>query len=250
MRHGRFVGYLAALLSVCGVTIADSQERELVTLTEDLKVERLTDNVWRHISYDEVEGFGRVPGNGLLVISGAAAALIDTPWTDDQTRRLFRWASERHSATITTVIATHSHADCMGGLAAAHQLGASSYASAKTAEIARQDGKQVPQTTFTDELEVEVGSRKLKLHAAGPGHTVDNIVVWIPNDQILFGGCLVRSNQAKSLGFTGEADLKGWPRTIKSLLREYRDAQWVVPGHGAPGTTDMLRHTRTLLESE
>ncbi len=58
-------------------------DRELVSITEDLKVERLTDTVWRHISYVELEAFGRTPGNGLVVISGQTAALIDTPWTDD-----------------------------------------------------------------------------------------------------------------------------------------------------------------------
>ncbi len=222
-------------------------DRELVSITEDLKVERLTDTVWRHISYVELESFGRTPGNGLVVISGPTAALIDTPWTDDQTRDLFRWVGERLSAKITTVISTHSHQDCAGGLDAAHHLGAHSYAAKKTARFARRDGKPVPRTTFKRKLEVEVGSRTLELHAAGPGHAADNVVVWIPDEEILFGGCAVRSAGSKALGYTEEADLERWPRTIESLLADYGDARWIVPGHGSPGDAELLRHTLELL---
>ncbi len=224
-------------------------DRELVSITEDLKVERLTDGVWRHISYQVLERFGRTPGNGLIVVSGGTAALIDTPWTDQQTRDLFRWTREKLSAEITAVIATHWHQDCAGGLAAAHQLGAASYASKKTARLARRAGQPVPQTTFKRKLAVEVGSRRLELHAAGPGHTVDAIVVWIPDDETLFGGCLVRSARSTQLGYTDEADLEHWPRTIKTLLEDYGDARWIVPGHGAPGDAELLRHTLELLEN-
>ncbi len=235
------------ILCLPATLVAQAQETDALRINDDLRLERLTDGVWRHVSYDEVEGFGRVPANGLLVVSGKAAALIDTPWTEDQTRELFRWAAERLSAEITVVIATHWHQDCAEGLAAAHQLGARSYASKKTAKLARRAGNPVPQTTFKQTLEVEVGSRKLKLHAAGPGHTVDTIVAWIPDDGILFGGCLVRSATSKTLGYTREADLERWPRTIETLLENYGDARWIVPGHGRPGDAALLHHTLELL---
>ncbi len=235
--------------TVATVFAAQGREQPTEALSEDLRVERLTDGVWRHIWYRNIEGFGPSSGNGLVVISGEVAALIDTPWTEQQTRDLFRWVSKRLSAEITVVIATHSHPDCLGGLAAAHQLGARSYASKKTAKLARRGGKPIPKTTFKDTLEIEVGSRKLKLHAAGPGHTADNIVVWIPDQEILFGGCLVRSGSSKHLGYTKEADLERWPRTIETLIKEYGTARRIVPGHGAPGDAELLRHTLELLEN-
>ena len=235
-------------LTVAFVTQGQTNETE--TLNEDLKVQKLTDSVWHHTSYHEVEGFGRVPANGILMVSGNSAALIDTPWTDEQTLALFRWAEERLAAQIEVVVATHSHQDCAGGLAAAHRLGARSYASRRTARIAHRAGQPVPQTTFKRTLRVPVGSRQLKLHAAGPGHTADNIVVWIPEEKLLFGGCLVRSARAKGLGSTGEADLKRWPRTIRALLDAYSDARWIVPGHGSPGGVELLQHTLELLERQ
>ncbi len=240
---------LSWVLCLAPAVLAQDSQQISETLSDDLKVERLTEGVWRHISYDEVEGFGRTPGNGLVVVSGETAALIDTPWTGELTRQLMRWVEDRLQARVTDVIATHSHPDCMGGLAVAHELGARSFASARTAELARRDGEPVPETTFAETLEVEVGSRTLKLHYAGPGHTADNSVVWLPDDRILFGGCAVRSGASTQLGYTQEADLERWPRTIENLLEEYgADARWIVPGHGRPGGTELLDRTLELLE--
>ncbi len=242
---------LALLGALCLAPAVCAQEPERITetLNDDLRVEQLTGGVWRHVSYFDLETFGRSPGNGLVVVSGSAAALIDTPWTGEQTRDLFRWVEERLAAKITTVVATHSHQDCMGGLAAAHELGARSFASSKTAELARRGGLPVPAETFAEGREIEVGSRTLELHYPGPGHAADNSVVWIPDDRILFGGCAVRAGAATGLGYTAEADLERWPHTALTLLEAYRDARWVVPGHGPPGGAELLRHTLELLAS-
>ncbi len=211
-------------------------------------VEEIAPGVWRHVSYEELERFGRSPANGLVVVSGATAALIDTPWTDEQTRDLYEWVSRSLGASIETVVVGHSHADCAGGLEAAHELGAVSYSSAATAAISQREGKSVPQNTFTESLTVRVGSRELQLHFAGPGHTVDNIVVWIPDDLVLFGGCLVRSGSAKRLGYTDEAEISRWPETIRALFKRYESVRLVVPGHGSPGGRELLEHTLGLLK--
>jgi alkyl sulfatase BDS1-like metallo-beta-lactamase superfamily hydrolase len=47
-----------------------------------------------------------------------------------------------------------------------------------------------PTTTFDDRLELEVGGRKLVLLATPGGETTDSLVVWLPEDRILFTGNL------------------------------------------------------------
>jgi arylsulfatase A-like enzyme/glyoxylase-like metal-dependent hydrolase (beta-lactamase superfamily II) len=217
------------------------------TISESLEVERLAEGVWLHTSWHELEGFGRVPANGLVVVSDGEAALVDTPWTNDQTARLAAWADERLGARLTTVVPTHSHVDCMGGLAAAHERGARSWAHEQTVAFARRDGLPVPQESFEGEHDLQVGSRRLELRYVGPGHTADNIVVWVPDAKVLFGGDIVRSAGARSLGYTKEADLEAWPSSIETLAREYDDAALIVPGHGRPGGAGLLAHTRELL---
>jgi metallo-beta-lactamase class B len=217
------------------------------TIREDLEVERLAEGVWRHVSYEELEGFGRVPANGLVVVSDGEAALLDTPWTDDQTHALADWVEERLGARLTVVVPTHSHGDCMGGLAAAHDRGARSYASVKTVGIARDKGLPVPKESVDIERDIPLGSRVLEARFVGPGHTVDTLVVWLPAVRILFGGDLVRSAASRSLGFTEEADLEAWPASVEALRRAYGDAALIVPGHGRPGGDELLTHTLELL---
>ena len=224
-------------------------------LSDDLQVLQLTEGVWRFVSYQDQGGdWGRIAANGLVVVSdrpetGKVAALIDTPWTDEQTGLLFHWAEETLGAKITVVVPTHSHGDCLGGLGAAHTLGAHSYGHEKTAEFARRDGHPAPRTTFEDHLEIPLGERRLELRHLGPGHTVDNIVVWIPDEKILFGGCLVKAATSQDMGYIDEADLKAWPETIARVAAAFPDAALIVPGHGPPGGAETLRRTVELIEA-
>jgi hypothetical protein len=71
--------------------------------------ETLAENIYLHTGFHTLSGFGRVSGNGLLVVSGTSAALIDTPWTDELTAVLFDWVKKELGARIETVIPTHSH---------------------------------------------------------------------------------------------------------------------------------------------
>jgi metallo-beta-lactamase class B len=215
------------------------------TIVDGLEVELLGDGVWRHRSRHP--DLGR--GNGLVVVSGDEAALIDTPWTNEQTRRLLEWVSRTVGARVTKVVPTHAHPDNMGGLAAAHELGAASYANRKTAEFAKEKGSEVPQNVFEDSLDLTVGTRVLQLRFVGPGHTLDNIVVWIPDVEILFGGCLLRPAASKTLGYTKEADLERWPETIEKVIEDYGDAKRIVPGHGPPGGRELMDRTLELLRT-
>lgn len=218
-----------------------------VEIGAEVTVERIAEGVWLHASLHDVAPWGPVPANGIVVVQGDEAALVDTPWTDRQTAALLTWLATAGRVHVSTVVVTHAHEDCLGGLDAAHRAGARSYGLERTAELARRDGKAAPEVTFTDRLKLSVGGRPLELRHPGPGHTEDNIVAWVPDVGVLFGGCLVRSGTAESLGNTAEADLVRWPDTIRVLQEVYPEAAVVVPGHGRPGGRELLQHTLDLL---
>ncbi|HOZ15061.1 MAG TPA: hypothetical protein PK784_09755 [Tenuifilaceae bacterium] len=44
---------------------------------------------------------------------------------------------------------------------------------------------------------------------------VDNIVVWIPLEKILFSGCMAKSTNSTNLGNTVDGDLKAYSITIQ-----------------------------------
>lgn len=220
-----------------------------VSIHPDVQLKKLADGVWLHTTYQFMEDYGRVPGNGLLVVDGTNGVLVDLPWTNEQAALIFDWAKKELGVDIEAVIPTHSHSDCIGGLAEAHRRGAKSYAHEKTAAFAREKGEPVPQVTFKENLEVNCGSIKLIADYQGGGHTVDNIVVWLPARKILFGGCMVKSLYSKTLGYTKEADLKNWPRTLRKIKTKYSQACLVIPGHGDPGGLELLDHTLELLKT-
>ncbi|MDF5420511.1 GIM family subclass B1 metallo-beta-lactamase, partial [Vibrio sp. 1262-1] len=47
--------------------------------TKELKLKKLSDNVYQHISYKRVEPWGLIGASGLVVINGTEAHMIDTP---------------------------------------------------------------------------------------------------------------------------------------------------------------------------
>ncbi|MBV1911614.1 MAG: hypothetical protein KUG78_20145 [Kangiellaceae bacterium] len=51
----------------------------------------------------------------------------------------------------------------------------------------------------------------------GEGHTIDNLVVWLPQSKLLYGGCLIKSEKSKSLGYVAEASFDLWEGTIDTL---------------------------------
>lgn len=240
---------LVCVLIISGSFIYAQPAERIIKLAEDVEVRKLADGVWRHTTYYDIAGFQNVPANGLIVIDGPDAMMIDTPWTDEQTGMLFDWIVKEHKAAIKKVIPTHSHIDCTGGLAEAHRRKADSFAFDKTVEILKSTNKPVPKNWFTDRLCLSCGDTSVEFAFLGAGHTVDNIVAWIPKEKILFGGDIIRAQNARNLGNTAEADLDSWPKSLKKIKQAYPHAEIVVPGHGGHGGQSLIDHTIDLCNS-
>jgi len=221
-------------------------EAPSIRISDDVFVQPVADGVWVHTTYYDLPGYGRCPANGLLVVEGGEAMLIDLPWTDALTATLCDWIAESQGAVVKAVVPTHSHEDCMGGLAEAHRRGAMSYGLDKTVEIARHKGLPVPKIPYQLRTMVRCGRTVALVTYYGAGHTTDNVVAWLPRQGILFGGCLIKSLDSQSLGNTTDGDLDAYPATLRKVQTAYPHAQVVVPGHGAWGGLELIGHTLEL----
>jgi metallo-beta-lactamase class B len=219
---------------------------EPIRLSDDILLQPIAAGVWIHTTYFNLPTYGRYPANGLLVIDGKEALLIDLPWTDEQTAALLDWVTQSGGAVVKTVIPTHFHKDCMGGLAEAHRRGAVSYGLDKTIALARQKGLPVPQNPYSAATLLRCGGTTVCVMYPGPGHTTDNVVAWLPKQKILFAGCLVKSLDARSLGNTQDGDLAAYPTTVQKVRTAYPQARIVVPGHGDWGGPELIEHTARL----
>jgi len=239
------VGCIGVLLSGCQ-SAPVVPRAESIRISDDVFVQPLTAGVWVHTTYYDLPNYGRCPANGLAIVNGEDALLIDLPWTDELTATLCDWIEQNRHATVKTVVPTHFHQDCMGGLAEAHRRGATSYALDKTVEVARQQHLPVPQIPYHLRTMVRCGSTVALVTYYGAGHTTDNVVAWLPRQGILFGGCLIKSMNSQSLGNTTDGDLTAYPVTLQKVLLDYRRAKIVVPGHGDWGGPKLIEHTLEL----
>jgi glyoxylase-like metal-dependent hydrolase (beta-lactamase superfamily II) len=82
-----------------------------------------------------------------------------------------------------------------------------------------------------------VGGVRFDIQPVGPSHTAEDLVVYMPQQKVLFAGDLVFRNR---IPFVGQADSRHWIEAMESLLKF--DTRWVVPGHGpisSDAKTDM-----------
>ena len=146
------------------------------------------------------------------------------------------------------MIVGHSHSDCMGGLSALHEKKVKSIAGTKTLRICKSRKLPILQTSFEDTFVFEFEGEKVICSYFGAGHTDDNIIIYFPNAQILFGGCLIKSLNSKGLGNTKEADVESWDKAVLKIMKAYPAIKLVIPGHGALGDSSLLDHTIGLVK--
>ena len=218
-----------------------------IKISNDLQLQKISDHRFVHISYTDLENAPHFPANGLVYINQGKAYIVDTPWTNELTELLINYLQDSMNVSIEGVIATHWHVDCMGGLDIVHEMGIKSYAYQLTAEICKERNLPIPQITFNDSLLIGP-ENELLLKYLGPGHTEDNMIVYIPSEKILFAGCMAKALGWNSLGFTGDANIPKWPETLKNVLYCFPDAKIVIPGHGNYGGLDILEHTLSLFK--
>jgi metallo-beta-lactamase class B len=233
------------LLFASPLSVASS--KDTIRIASDLQLVRINENAWIHISSMKGPRWPGAACNGLIFIDKNQAYMLDTPPDSNTTGLLIDYVQNRMKAQMQGVIVHHWHSDCMGGLSEVHKRGIKSYASKLTCQIAQSKNLPVPKYSFENSLTLKLGRKDIICRYFGEAHTPDNIVTWIPNEKILFAGCMVKDLQSTSLGNISDANVAAWPATLRKLRNEYSDAEFVIPGHGPCGGTDIIEHTRDLL---
>lgn len=202
--------------------------------------------------------------NLYLVTTDDGDVMINTGFMDNADRNLELLAPVR-TGPVRTIVLTQSHPDHFGGLDAFREegtkvIGGAGFAQAWDdmkrlqpffgprssklwASTLRRGGTPKPPPEVVLDLEVEgtrgftVGGRRFELIHAPEGETVDNLIVWLPDDRVAFIGNLVGPVWLSMPFFCtlrGDKPRAVW-NTLKSL-RKLRDlgAEIVITGHGDP----------------
>ncbi|MEW6386438.1 MAG: MBL fold metallo-hydrolase [Thermodesulfobacteriota bacterium] len=84
-----------------------------------------------------------------------------------------------------------------------------------------------PSLTFKERVTLDLGDKKVEILYPGPSHTSGSVVVYVPQEKVLFAGDILFTDFHP---FVGEADLAGWLKVLDYLTA--LDVDKIIPGHG------------------
>lgn len=118
-----------------------------------------------------------------------------------------------------------------------------------TIEYTKAKGFPIPEHGFNDHYTFNAGGLEVITKFFGEGHTKDNVVAYVPADQVLFGGCLIKENGAGK-GNLEDANTAAWSNTVAKVKAAYPRVRLVIPGHGKHGGTELLDYTLALFQQK
>jgi cyclase len=204
----------------------------------DPTLEEVGPGVYAYVQLDGSWGLN----NSAFVVGRDGVTLVDTCFTERRSRALIEAIGSVASVPVRTLVNTHHHGDHTHGnylLPAAtiigHELCREEVLAAGHVATALFQGVDwgdlevaAPFVTFDDHLNVWVDDRRLELQFAGPAHTTNDIVAWMPSERILLSGDLVFNGGTP---FVVMGSVSGSIAAVQKL--KALGATTIVPGHGA-----------------
>jgi glyoxylase-like metal-dependent hydrolase (beta-lactamase superfamily II) len=242
-----FIDLLLAI-SVLGSRSSHAQEPELITLAP----KQISSSVWY---VEGVTALGSVQNknfisNAAFVVGAEGVVVIDALGSPGLAEALIMAIGKITPKKINAVIVTHYHADHIYGLQAFQKIGAKiiSHPAAKlylNSETAKQrlfasraelapwvdDNTKLLEadTYISSEAKLHISGIDLVVKPVGPAHTPEDLVVFIPEDKVLFTGDLLFKGRLPFIGPT--ADTGAWIQALDSFFAF--KATVAIPGHGS-----------------
>jgi glyoxylase-like metal-dependent hydrolase (beta-lactamase superfamily II) len=179
-----------------------------------------------------------------LIVGSQRTLLVDTGSSPEQGRTIRAALAGVTDLPLTAVVVTHWHYDHAFGLAAfadvpriAHESVQVRLSSAEAAADARRLGVDPrglgqPTVEIAVATALDLGDRRVEIAHLGRGHTEGDLVVVVPDVEVLFAGDLLESAGPPSFGPDSVPD--EWPATLDAVIGLMTATTVAVPGHGEP----------------
>lgn len=213
-----------------------------------VEIRQIAENVFVHTSEQDVDG-NLYSSNGLLVRTSDGFVLLDTPWNDEQTEFLLNKIGKEFSSKVIYAIITHSHDDRIGGIRTLIKNNITTVSSQMTVQFATKAGYPPPQGIGKTDTTIKIADFNFEVFYPGPGHTRDNITVYVRNANVLFAGCFLKTLATNSIGNIQDSDVNSWIQSINKLSAKYPHPSAIVPGHGSIGDSGIYAHTIKIVDT-
>jgi len=207
----------------------------------------------KKITFDEVgEGLWAFtaegdPNSG-VIIGDDSVMIVEAQATPRLAGKVIEKVREVTDKPISHVVLTHYHAVRVLGASAyaADQIIMGETARAMVVERGQEDwdsefqrfprlfeghesipGLTYPTTTFSDDMTVYLGNRRVDLMHVGRAHTAGDIVIHVPDENVMFTGDIVEDHSAC---YCGDGHFNEWGQTLDNIASFDVDA--IAPGRG------------------
>ena len=179
-----------------------------------------------------------------LIVGSRRSMLVDTGSSLLQGRALRASLTAVTDKPLAAVVVTHWHYEHAFGLAAfgdvpriAHESAHIKLSSAEAAAAARRLGVDPeelgqPNVEIAVATALDLGDRRVEIAHLGRGHSDGDIVIVVPDADLLFAGDLIRSAGPASFG--PDSVPAEWPGTLDAVIGLMKATTLAVPGHGQP----------------
>ena len=201
-----------------------------------------------------------ITDNGVLVFDTGSSKLIG--------EGIIKTINSVTDKPIRWVVNSHSHADHWLGNAAFVDLGAEILSSELSEITMKKNGKQdveafsrmtegatgtnkfVYPTSLLKQaeklnLERNFGGLDVKFIFSNDGHSLGDILMWLPKQRIIFGGDVLSSDYLPIM--TPHGNVENLVETLNAVVK--LDPVIVLPGHGQPNSTESVIRDSNMLKS-
>ncbi|SCY55555.1 metallo-beta-lactamase class B [Flavobacterium anhuiense] len=212
-----------------------------------LPISHLTGDFYVYKTFHDYDGT-LISANAMYVVTDKGVVLFDAPWDKTQFQPLLDSIKAKHNKEVVMLFGTHSHEDRAGGFDFYRKKVIKTYSIKLTDDILKEKNEPRAEFVIPNDTTFTVGQYKFEVYYPGKGHAPDNIVAWFGKDKILYGGCFIKSEEAKDLGYLGDADVKEWEKSIKKVQLKFKNPKYVIPGHDGGTTNKSIDHTLKLVK--
>jgi glyoxylase-like metal-dependent hydrolase (beta-lactamase superfamily II) len=218
-----------ALLIVddAGVTVVDSHvtpaaTRALIASMKTITTKPITTVINTHYHFDHAHGNLAFPAGVTIIGHEFTREKLAGDPMNERTYKFFSKLFAENAQALAKQAAEAKDPQAKAGL---------DVQAAAMANFVRDDKetRPVPPTvTLSERMTLHRGAREIELLFLGRGHTGGDVVVFLPNERIVFTGDLLLQGPS----YMGDAYLDEWVETIDKV--KALDFDIVVPGHGEP----------------
>ena len=253
MKHFLTLSLVAVLsLSACNQAAETTDKPSQLSQNYPIALQKIAKGVWVHTSNYTVPGRKPIPSNGLIVEDGESLIMVDTAWGEMATKSLLERVKLDIGKPVKKLIITHHHLDKLAGVDVMEFEGVEVFTHPLTPIKAVNSGYPVPNTSVAALKEAKSRTKVGTVEIAYPGaaHAQENLVVYVPSQKILYGGCAIKGAEANSMGNLNDADIKAWPATLNWVKATYPETQTVVPGHGKGSDLRLIDKTLGMIAAK